>query len=320
MTYTNQHQDEFGTELGDYAEIKFHPGEKVTSMKLWGNGVGTRCGRVELHTDNNQTFEWGQNTDRQTAYVPPLGSGLLVGVAGAAGSEIDLLGFVFLREVASVTITNLNYATNPVGTSQGLSPVALQEASYAWGGQKYTYNFSGSVIRKDMTAWSSSNAQQFGIEVNVGYTIIPEILMVGGKFTWNGTWTNGTSGSVENDVTLSWGVNGSINGPADASRCTAVAQQGVLNIPYTATVVVKMKDGTSWLFKDNGTFHTVLYSSVQVTTKKATRKTTMDMPASPKDAMSDGLVEGVEDLQLEPSELKVGPAVTVEDVPGKVSV
>src|SRR5262245_52501423 len=37
--FTGQEQDE-------YSEFSFEDGERITSMTLWGNGIGTRTGRI----------------------------------------------------------------------------------------------------------------------------------------------------------------------------------------------------------------------------------------------------------------------------------
>lgn len=53
--------------------------EVVTKMSLWGNGKGTRTGRVRFETSTGGSFDWGQNTDGQSEYPMEVGSWILVG-------------------------------------------------------------------------------------------------------------------------------------------------------------------------------------------------------------------------------------------------
>ena len=95
----------YGAKDGNYAEYVFAPGEAVNSLVLWGNGVGTRTGHIKFTTNRGGQFEHGKDVSGQTAYAASdIGSGILMGIVGRSGAEIDCLGLVFLTKVNSVTI------------------------------------------------------------------------------------------------------------------------------------------------------------------------------------------------------------------------
>uniref|UniRef100_A0A671S3P6 Jacalin-type lectin domain-containing protein n=1 Tax=Sinocyclocheilus anshuiensis TaxID=1608454 RepID=A0A671S3P6_9TELE len=75
--------DTFGKPAGPYQEYAFKPGERFTSLSLWGNGAGTR-----------EFFAM------MTSWVE-----------GRSGADIDCMGFMFLNAVQSTVLTNVNYTT-----------------------------------------------------------------------------------------------------------------------------------------------------------------------------------------------------------------
>ena len=50
----NSRTSVFGAPSDTHASIVFAPGERITSMTLWGNGNGTRTGRILLTTSAGQ--------------------------------------------------------------------------------------------------------------------------------------------------------------------------------------------------------------------------------------------------------------------------
>ena len=88
----------FGNKSGIQTE-RFHlEGDKITSLKIWANRgfFSGRCGGFELTTATNRQFSVRAPRSGDP-YQPPIGSGLLVGVFGRSGTDIDCLGFALLR-------------------------------------------------------------------------------------------------------------------------------------------------------------------------------------------------------------------------------
>ena len=76
-------------------EFYFAEGENVASLKIWYNSFGGgRCGKVELVTSQNRTFIIdAPTTSGDNYYEPEIGSGVLFGVFGNHGTQMDCLGF-----------------------------------------------------------------------------------------------------------------------------------------------------------------------------------------------------------------------------------
>ena len=77
----------------------FSEGEKIVSLKIWPSDYSSgRCGDFELVTNKGRTFTVSADGRTGDPYEVKLGSGILVGVFGNSGDEIDCLGFGFLSK------------------------------------------------------------------------------------------------------------------------------------------------------------------------------------------------------------------------------
>jgi len=83
-------------------EINLHK-RIVSKAHLYGNGCGTRLGKIELFFpgfEKSETISMPNHKAQQYSIVT--GSGLLAGVVVRHGHDIDALALVFLRPLASV--------------------------------------------------------------------------------------------------------------------------------------------------------------------------------------------------------------------------
>lgn len=260
VTYNDGSQSQvFGSVHGDYAQIIFPPGERVVELTLWGNGNGTRTGRIKLTTDGGQTFDHGKNTSGQTAYSAPVGGGLLVGAAGRCGAEIDMLGLVFLSDVTSVSITDVNYYNPPVGTSNGIDLLMLQRTSYTDPYDKpVKWVFANSVTRTDSRSWSQSATRQYGVTVSVSAGFF-DFAKVGASYTWSLSEQKTSESTVTTERTLTWSLEGELD-PGQSVVAVATCYVGTVDVDYTATVNVFLKSGEHFSYRESGVISSVLVS------------------------------------------------------------
>uniref|UniRef100_A0A8C2DB95 Jacalin-type lectin domain-containing protein n=1 Tax=Cyprinus carpio TaxID=7962 RepID=A0A8C2DB95_CYPCA len=102
----------FGKPDGPYQEYTFKSGECFTSLSLWENGEGTRLGAIKFKTnEGGEFFAKMTNMGLKKEHPIDIGSGFCLGVAGAAGADIDGMGFMFLNAVQSTVLTDVNYPT-----------------------------------------------------------------------------------------------------------------------------------------------------------------------------------------------------------------
>lgn len=259
-----------------HASIVFAPGELITSMTLWdySDKARTRTGRLRLTTNQGQKFDVGSSG--HTAYDIAIGSGVLVGVVGRSGWDIDQLGAVFLRSaIVSVAVTNVVYNPDLAGTDKGIHPVALQQADYsnpADSKQPLDWDYSGTTSRTQSTTYSQSSSTMYGASVSV--EVSGKVFGIGAKatggFEWQHTSEETTTVSTSSSVGFTWGLKGTLD-PGESCTCTALVQRGEGRTNYTATVEVKLQDGTTSTFTEHGTFQNIAYTKVEVQKQEKTK-------------------------------------------------
>ncbi|KAK3686159.1 Jacalin-like lectin domain-containing protein [Podospora appendiculata] len=100
LTYRNGAQAVTGREEGSCNSYTLNEAktELIRSMTLWGDGKGSKAGRVRFVTSLGVTYDVGKkNTDGQEEFHMDVGSGVLLGFIGRSGLDIDKLSPVFLR-------------------------------------------------------------------------------------------------------------------------------------------------------------------------------------------------------------------------------
>lgn len=254
----------FGQGNQNTQSISFAPQEKVTSMTLWGDGKGSRTGRIRITTDKGQTLDVGKDTSGQKAYSAGVGSGILVGMVGRSGDSMDMLGPVFLNgDIRSISIGNIHFQPDFNGTSTGISTVSV-------GSQHFTnpssatgdlvWHFNGTVKRVNTTSFTQGTSTMYGVSVNC--TVSAEVFGIGGNvqtgFTWQKTKMQQTTTTTSEEVGLDWGISGTLK-PGDGTTAFCNAEMGVSSARYTSTVTLTLDDGTVSVYPESGTFSNVMY-------------------------------------------------------------
>ena len=107
-----------------FSEFTFKPNEIIAKLSLWGNGAGTRLGGIKFWTSSGNKFKaimtkWPLKTEHSI----DVGSGVCLGLEGRAGSDIDNMGFLFIK---SSVLTDMTYPTLALYTPK----VSAAESEY----------------------------------------------------------------------------------------------------------------------------------------------------------------------------------------------
>ncbi|CAL8320079.1 unnamed protein product [Gadus morhua 'NCC'] len=106
-----------------FSEFTFEPGEIITKLSLWGNGMGSRLGGIKFWTSSgNRFFALMTKWPLKTEYSIDVGSGVCLGLEGRSGSDIDCMGFLFIKAIQSSVLTDMTYP----------SLVSTGECCYVW--------------------------------------------------------------------------------------------------------------------------------------------------------------------------------------------
>ncbi|XP_078740545.1 aerolysin-like protein [Lampetra fluviatilis] len=265
---TDGRRQTFGTVDSSARQFEFQSGEFMSQLSLWGNGAGTRLGAIKFRTNRNREFfakmtDWGLKTE----YKIDVGSGICLGVGGRGGADIDCMGFLFINDVKSSVIQNMNYPT----LHQVRPNVQMEEIKDL----KYTNNTSivqshTFLTSKKITktsSWSTTNKIEFtfSLEVSAG---IPEVVDVktGFSFTVSSETTHALVESEERLETLTFPVS-----VPPHKTVTVVAKIGRANIdlPYTALLRITCKNGARLDIPLRGVYKGLTYTQM---TARATEK------------------------------------------------
>jgi hypothetical protein len=199
----------------EYNEFEFQGDERITSMTLWGNGIGTRTGRIRFNTDKGNEFSYGQDTSGQDEFAMEIGSGILIGFAGNEGFDIDKLGPIFLKPLKDIRVENVKYPK--IKSNQGLSMQTLKQSEATWNGEPYKFTFRGAEERMSTTTWNFKFATSLavGIKVMAGIPLLGE---AGIETTWTTGIERENGRSESKKTTLSWETVHEIKGAGDAIR------------------------------------------------------------------------------------------------------
>uniref|UniRef100_A0A8C1QUX9 Jacalin-type lectin domain-containing protein n=1 Tax=Cyprinus carpio TaxID=7962 RepID=A0A8C1QUX9_CYPCA len=257
----------FGTQDGPYQEYTFKTDECFTSLSLWGNGAGTHHGAIKFKTNQGGEFfakmtSWGLKTE----YPIDIGSGYL-GVVGRAGADIDCMGFMFLNEVQSTVLTNVNYPTinqlKPQVTVEELKSVTYTNNSSEK--QQQTVETSKKVIETSSWSMSVSFTATFSVEVKAG---IPEIVeastgysfSVGAESTYSHVNTNEKTETLTTTIDVP---------PRKKVDVDITIGRATSDLPYTGTVKITCKDGSVLQYETKGQYKGITYTDIKVDTKES---------------------------------------------------
>ena len=237
--------------------ITFSEGETVVRASLWGNGRGTRSGRIFLQTSRGQILDAGRDTRGQDEFIIDVGSGRLGGFVGRHGHEIDSLGFTFLRPITSVEITDVRYDALPPNSNIGTTVLTQTEFANL-GSNNLLWRFANAVDRTDTTVWELSAFIRFGggVRVRAG---IPGIVSVTGQFQWEVgaavSWEQTTSTSLRHG----WDIGGTLT-PRQRILATSTLQVGTADVPFSSTVTIRLNNGAILSYQERGILRNVQHS------------------------------------------------------------
>ncbi|XP_071205313.1 aerolysin-like protein [Salvelinus alpinus] len=151
-----------------FNEFEFNLGERITKLALWGNGAGTRLGAIKFMTSQNrQFFEKMTSWPLKTEYTIDVGSGICLGLQGRSGSDIDCMGFLFIKTIKSSVMTDMEYPTlslfKPQVTPENVKSVSHQNDTSLVLEKSITY----SKTLTKTSSWSVSNKIESTLSVSV---------------------------------------------------------------------------------------------------------------------------------------------------------
>ena len=225
--------------------IDYLSGETVTGLSIWGNGAGTRCGAFRITTSKGKVFfpqmtKWGLKTE----YKMNTGAGVILGVIGGGGSDIDRLGFLMLDTVSTTVLTEFEYDLNkvPLPENKSAYDITIPNPSRTDSDQGHV---TKDVEKLRGGEWFIKAGAKYGQEYKVKGGV-PAIAEVEATSKWEV--------SVEGGYTSKWSDNEkeSVSIPLIAPALTKTRivysyfQGKVDGCPFVATIKYYLQGGGIW--------------------------------------------------------------------------
>ncbi|XP_055038827.2 aerolysin-like protein [Misgurnus anguillicaudatus] len=256
---TDEREETFGRPDGSYQEYVFQPGELITFLSLWGNGIGTRLGAIKFETNRGGRF-FAKMTSwpLQTEYPMNVGSGFCLGLVGRCGREIDNIGFLFLNKIQSV----VSQMKPHVVQEEMISSNYKNQSSVS---QEQTSESSKTITKTSSWSTKLSIALAFSMEVKAG---IPEVAEVttGFSFTVGTEFTYSREQKDERTQKETFKIDvppmKKVEVHITIGRCS-------IDLPYTGTMTITTEDGVVLNYETRGQFKGVTYTEINVNTKES---------------------------------------------------
>lgn len=167
------------------ASFTFQPGETITELVLWANNITVNTtsnttsnkteelvvlGAINFTTSSGRQFDIGMTNRTQGKPTiltgDALGAGLVTGVKVIADSEVNALGFEFLRPLTHAKVTVIRYpgltGAAPVGAKDVLGDAVYENPTDS----DQSVGFSGSPTLTIEHNWTVPVAVEFGVDVD----------------------------------------------------------------------------------------------------------------------------------------------------------
>ncbi|TGO22049.1 hypothetical protein BPAE_0184g00010 [Botrytis paeoniae] len=266
VRFTDENSKMYGNNDGENRSFTFARGELCTSFRIWGNGVGTRTGKIRIETDKGRSFECGKDTSGQTSYSQKVGSGLLAGLWGYYNTSMDgniiSLSTSFLKPIRSIT-SEITYDDLPIGMSD-MSQLTLDSGKFSNKTDETTqWELNDSTEKTISQTWSQSSTETFGVSMSIKAGI-PEIVDIEAGAKWELSNTSNHETSETYTKVLDWNYQGTVK-PHKTAIIKVTAWEGNTRLYYTSKVTVTVEGGQSFTFKEDGQFAGVAYSDTEIT-------------------------------------------------------
>lgn len=258
----------FGEPAGEHTEFSFKPGERITTLSMWGNGNGTRLGGIKFKTNKERDFfvkmtSWGLKTE----YPIEVGSGLCLGLVGRYRKDIDCMGFLFLNNIQSVVLCDVSYPTieqvTPQVAVEEIKSVVFKNETDV--GQRQTVETSNKIIKTNSWTMSEKITATFSVDVKAGIPDIAEVstgfsTSVGVENTYSREYTSERNETLSTSIDVPPGKK--VDVKITTGRCT-------FDLPYTGTVRMTCGNGSMFSFKTKGQYKGITYTDVKVDIKNS---------------------------------------------------
>ncbi|XP_038052752.1 aerolysin-like protein [Patiria miniata] len=249
----------FGSQDGDTSSFSLSNGEMLRDLYIQASGEKSsggyyRLGGISFRTTKGR--EWGffaKNLKEDGKYFYDMpNSGIVCGMFGRCGSDVDCLGFAILNPIEKARLVDVTYPN--LGMVQvANTPIVVATSEYRNGTsveQSYTMSESRTVTTE--CTWSVTTGLEMTLTVNVsaGVPMVAEV-DTGASWTVNGESQHSRSEIITKEQSWSWPV---VCPPHTEIRATGSMFQDNIDTEYEGKVHIDLKNGHDYEYNVKGIY------------------------------------------------------------------
>ncbi|KAF2004891.1 hypothetical protein P154DRAFT_571641 [Amniculicola lignicola CBS 123094] len=241
----------------------------IDSLSLWGNGGGGQLGNIRLVLKDGREIDVGNRNDgksKKTEFVIDVGSGIMLGAGGWGADNIKQGYFLFLKsKVEKITMTDPIFDDSPENLNAKQAGIELQtldsDSHFNNKNSSSTWTWGKKTTRGSSTSTTSSVTKTFGTAISMTWEAGLPFLTVGGgiELSYETSTTKEQTLTSSTERELSWGGEEHLK-PFEHIYCQANVKFGKSDLGYSAQINVNLADGSSWGWRERGTYSQVAWS------------------------------------------------------------
>lgn len=244
--------------VNSHIQLEPNMAEVVTKLSIWSNGATNNTGRVtgiEVKTSKNRTFSHIASYGAAQLNVN-VGSGIILGIVGRSGVDIDALGFLMLGRIVARKMNQIQY---DIGNDEsGIDRRVAYDITIP--NPSNSDVNSGEIIETTFSEQRGAWFVRAGLTVGAAFKVIGKIPLLG-KVEASAHWELSVEGGFESSWNESRQVTIKIPLIIPARTITRIEYfyfRGELaECPFTATMQYDLENGAKWFLTLTGVYEGV---------------------------------------------------------------
>ncbi|XP_013404337.1 aerolysin-like protein [Lingula anatina] len=247
-----------GKRSGASSEFRLNTGEKLTKLNIQASGETSsggnhRLGAIWLQTDKGR--DWGifsRWLEEDGRYCPDMGSGIVCGMFGAGGEDVDSLGFAILHPIKQARLVDVTYPNLDTEIVASVPETVVQQRITNESSVEQTYTLKGSRSVTITRQWGITTALEFSLQTTVSGGI-PGVADVGASSTWKVTAlaSYGRFTTTTEERTWEWPIKCP---PNRLLYATGTMYADSIDTVYKANMQIDLQNGNSYKYSVEGIY------------------------------------------------------------------
>ena len=247
-----------GSRSGSTEVFELAIGENVTKLNVQASGEPSsggyyRLGAIYLETDRGRSFGiYSDNLKEDGRYWPSVGSGLVCGMFGSGGDDVDNLGFALLQPVKQARLVDVTYPNLDMEVVANTPETVASEYYTNETSVNQSYTLTGKKTVTTKREWSTSTAFESSMETSVTAGV-PTVESAGVTASWTVGTTTEQSRSVTETEERGW--SWPIICPAHTKiLATGTMYSDNIDTEYKATMKIDLVNGYDYSYSVQGIY------------------------------------------------------------------